>query len=262
MATTITDDAIKAQWKKQNDAHQKALESVVLIARHLGLSVDANDNIMAGDSPVAPLCSPTFDAEKLKSELAEIIKSALDRQRETMTSEEMFKRITEPWDKWLTDYIKRFTKLVCVFHTKVDMAIKERYGQRPVASTVKPPESDSNPLSDGILAIKQTICKLFGWVPGFMKKVLADITSTWWKFAAYFIASVAISIAFYFWHQYRQLLPYVQEYAMVRAALGKDPQNAHTILEIHNAMEADDTDALRQIIEKTNPKVKESDTSK
>ena len=61
MATTITDDAIKAQWKKQNDAHQKAHESVVLIARHLGLSVDANGNIMAGDNPVTPQDSLTFD---------------------------------------------------------------------------------------------------------------------------------------------------------------------------------------------------------
>ena len=86
-----------------------------------------------------------------------------------------------------------------------------------------------------------------------MKKVVADITSTWWKFAAYFIASVAISIAFY-WHQYRQLLPYVQEYAMVRAALGKDPENARTILDIHIAMEADDTDSVLRIIEKTTPK--------
>lgn len=257
MATTITDDAIKAQWKKQNEAHQKAHESVVLIARHLGLSVDANGNIMAGDNPVTPQDSPTFDAEQLKSELAEVIKSTLERHHESMSSEEMFKRITEPWDKWLTDYISRFTKLVCLFHTKVDMAIKERYGQRPVASPVKPPESDSKPLSDGIHAFRQTICKLFGWVPGFMKKVLEDITSTWWKFAAYFIASVAISIAFYFWHQYRQLLPYVQEYAMVRAALGKDPENARTILDIHNAMEADDTDSVLWIIEKTTPKTSE-----
>lgn len=244
MATTITDDAIKAQWKKQNDAHQKAHESVVLIARHLGLSVDANGNIIAGDNSVTPQGSPTLDAEQLKSELAEIIKSALDRQSEAMTSEEVFKRITDPWDKWLTDYISRFTKLVCIFHTKVDMAIKERYGQRPVASSVKPPKSDSKPLFDGIHAFRQTICKLFGWIPGFMKKVMEDITSTWWKFAAYFIASVAISLAFYFWHQYRQLLPYVQEYAIVRAALGKDPDNARTILEIHNAMEADDTETL------------------
>lgn len=159
MATTITDDAIKAQWKKQNDAHQKAHESVVLIARHLGLSVDANGNIMAGDNPVTPQDSLTFDAEQLKSELAEVIKSTLERHHESMSSEEMFKRITEPWDKWLTDYISRFTKLVCLFHTKVDMAIKERYGQRPVASTVKPPESDSKPLSDGIHAFRQTICK-------------------------------------------------------------------------------------------------------
>lgn len=244
MATTITDDAIKAQWKKQNDAHQKAHESVVLIARHLGLSVDTNGNIMAGDNLVTPQGYPTFDAEQLKSELAEVIQSALERHHESMSSEEVFKRITEPWDKWLTDYISRFTKLVCLFHTKVDMAIKERYDQRPVANTVKPPESDSKPLSDGIHAVRQTCCKLFGWVSGFMKKVVADITSTWWKFAAYFIASVAISIAFYFWHQYRQLLPYVQEYAMVRAALGKDPENARTILEIHNAMEADDTETL------------------
>lgn len=257
MATTITDDAIKAQWKKQNDAHQKAHESVVLIARHLGLSVDANGNIMAGDNPVTPQGSPTLDAEQLKSELAEIIKSALDRQSEAMTSEEVFKRITDPWDKWLTDYISRFTKLVCLFHTKVDMAIKERYGQRPVGSTVKPSESDAKPLSDGIHAVWKTICKLFGWVPGFMKKVMEDITSTWWKFAAYFIASVAISIAFYFWHQYRQLLPYVQEYAMVRAALGKDPENALIILGIHNAMEADDTDCVLRIIEKTTPKTNE-----
>lgn len=253
MATTITDDAIKAQWKKQNDAHQKAHEYVVLIARHLGLSVDANGNIIAGDNSVTPQGSPTLDAEQLKSELAEIIKSALDRQSEAMTSEEVFKRITDPWDKWLTDYISRFTKLVCIFHTKVDMAIKERYGQRPVASTDKQPESDSKPLSDGIHAVRQTICKLFGWVPGFMKKVLEDITSTWWKFAAYFIASVAISLAFYFQHQYRQLLPYVQEYAMVRAALGKDPENARTILDIHSAMEADDTDAALRVIEATNP---------
>lgn len=253
MATTITDDAIKAQWKKQNDAHQKAHESVVLIARHLGLSVDANGNIIAGDNSVAPQGSPTLDAEQLKSELAEVIKSALERHHESMSSEEVFKRITEPWDKWLTDYISRFTKLVCLFHTKVDMAIKERYGQRPVASTVKPPESDSKPLSDGFHAFRQTICKLFGWVSGFMKKVLEDITSTWWKFAAYFIASIAISIAFYFWHQYRQLLPYVQEYAAVRATLGKDPDNARTILEIHNAMEADDTDAVLQVVENTSP---------
>lgn len=251
MATTITDDAIKAQWKKQNDAHQKAHESVVLIARHLGLSVDTNGNIMAGDNPVTPQDSPTFDAEQLKSELAEVIKSALERHHESMSSEEVFKRITEPWDKWLTDYISRFTKLVCLFHTKVDMAIKERYGQRPVASTDKQPESDSKTLSDGIHTVTQPICKLFGWVPGFMKKVLEDITSTWWKFAAYFIASVAISLAFYFWHQYRQLLPYVQEYAMVRAALGKDPENALIILDIHNAMEADDTETLLKIIENT-----------
>lgn len=257
MATTITDDAIKAQWKKQNDAHQKAHESVVLIARHLGLSVDANGNINAGDNPVAPQDSPTFDAEQLKSELAEVIKSALERHHESMSSEEVFKRITDPWDKWLTDYISRFTKLICLFHTKVDMAIKERYGQRPVASTVKPPESDSKPLSGGTYAVRQTICKLFGWVTGFMKKVLEDITSTWWKFAAYFIASVAISLAFYFWHQYRQLLPYVQEYAMVRAALGKDPENAHIILDIHNAMEADDTNGVLRIIEKTTPKTSE-----
>lgn len=253
MATTITDDAIKAQWKKQNDAHQKAHESVVLIARHLGLSVDANGNIMAGDNPVTSQDSPTFDAEQLKSELAEVIKSALERHHESMSSDEVFKRITEPWDKWLTDYISRFTKLVCLFHTKVDMAIKERYGQRPVASTVKPPESDSKPLSDGIQAFRQTICKLFGWVSGFMKKILDDITSTWWKFAAYFIASIAITFAFYFRHQYRQLLPYVQEYGMVRAALGKDPENARTILDIHSAMEADDTDAALRVIEDTNP---------
>lgn len=257
MATTITDDAIKAQWKKQNDAHQKAHESVVLIARHLGLSVDANGNITAGDNPVTSQGSTTFDTEQLKSELAEIIKSALDRQHESMSSEDMFKRITEPWDKWLTDYISKFTKLVCLFHTKVDMAIKERYGQRPVATTVKPSESVSKPLSDGIHAILKTTCKLFGWVPGFMKKVTEDITSTWWKFAAYFIASVAISIAFYFWHQYRQLLPYVQEYAMVRAALAKDPENARTILDIHSAMEADDTEGLHKIIAKTKPKVSE-----
>lgn len=89
-----------------------------------------------------------------------------------------------------------------------------------------------------------------------MKKVLEDITSTWWKFAAYFIASVAISLAFYFWHQYRQLLPYVQEYAMVRAALGKDPENALIILDIHNAMEADDTEAILQFIDKSQPKSK------
>lgn len=251
MATTITDDAIKAQWKKQNDAHQKAHESVVLIAQHLGLSVDASGNIIAGDNPVATQRTLTFDAEQLKSELAGIIKSALDRHRETMSSDEVFKRITEPWDKWLTDYIKRFTKLVCVFHDKVDMAIKERYGQRPVASTDKPPESDSKPLANSIHAVSQTVCKLFHWVPGFMKKVVADITSTWWKFAAYFIASISISFAFYFWHQYRQLLPYVQEYAMVRAALGKDPENARTILDIHDAMEADDTETLLKIIEHT-----------
>lgn len=254
MATTITDDAIKAQWKKQNDAHQKAHESVVLIARHLGLSVDANGNIIAGDNPVAPQGSPTFDAEQLKSELAEVIKSALERHHESMSSEEVFKRITEPWDKWLTDYISRFTKLVCLFHTKVDMAIKERYGQRPVASTVKPTESDYKPLSDGIQAFRQTICKLFGWVPGFMKKVLEDITSTWWKFAAYFIASVAISLAFYFWHQYRQLLPYIQEYAIVKAALGKDPENARTILDIHAAMQSENKEDILQTIEKRTPK--------
>lgn len=252
MATTITDDAIKAQWKKQNDAHQKVHESVVLIARHLGLSVDANGNIMAGDNPVTSQGSSTFDAEQLKSELAEVIKSALERHHESMSSEEVFKRITEPWDKWLTDYISRFTKLVCLFHTKVDMAIKERYGQRPVASPVKSPESDSKPLSDGIHAFRHTICKIFGWVPGFMKKVLEDISSTWWKFAAYFIASIAITFAFYFRHQYQQLLPYVQEYAMVRAALGKDPENARTILDIHNAMEADDTETVISIIEKLN----------
>ena len=257
MATTITDDAIKAQWKKQNDAHQKAHESVVLIARHLGLSVDANGNITAGDNPVTSQGSPTFDAEQLKSELAEVIKSALDRQHESMSSEEMFKRITEPWDKWLTDYISRFTKLVCLFHTKVDMAIKERYGQRPVASPVKPPESDSKPLSDGIHAIWKATCKLFGWVPGFMKKVLEDITSTWWKFAAYFIASIAITFAFYFRHQYRQLLPYVQEYAMVRAALGKDPENARTILDIHSAMQSENKEDIQQVIEKRTPKTNE-----
>lgn len=253
MATTITDDAIKAQWKKQNDAHQKAHEAVGMIAQHLGLSVDANGNIMAGDSPVAPHGSPTFDAEQLKSELAEIIKSALDRQREAMTGEEVFKRITEPWDKWLTDYITRFTKLVCVFHDKVDMAIKERNGQHPVVNQDKPTNAESKPLADGIHTVRQTVCKLFRWMPGFMKKVVADITSTWWKFAAYFIASVSISLAFYFWHQYRQLLPYVQEYAMVRAALGKDPENARTILDIHAAMEADDTDAVLRVIEDTNP---------
>lgn len=254
MATTITDDAIKAQWKKQNDAHQKAHESVVLIARHLGLSVDANGNIIGGDNSVAPQGSPAFDAEQLKSELAEIIKSALDRQSEAMTSEEVFKRITEPWDKWLTDYISRFTKLVCLFHTKVDMAIKERYGQRPVASTVKQPESDSKPLLDGIHAVRQTICKLFGWVPGFMKRIMEDITSTWWKFAAYFIASVAISLAFYFWHQYRQLLPYIQEYAIVKAALGKDPENPRTILDIHAAMQSENKEDILQTIEKRTPK--------
>lgn len=253
MATTITDDAIKAQWKKQNDAHQKAHESVVLIARHLGLSVDANGNIMAGDSSVAMQDSPTFDAEQLKSELAGIIKSALDRHQEAMSSEEVFKRITDPWDKWLTDYITRFTKLVCVFHDKVDMAIKERYGQHPVVNQDKPTDAESKPLTYGIHAAKQTICKLLRWVPGFMKKVVADITSTWWKFAAYFIASVAISLAFYFWHQYRQLLPYVQEYAMVRTALGKDPENASTILDIHAAIEADDTDAALHVIEDTKP---------
>ncbi len=257
MATTITDDAIKAQWKKQNDAHQKAHESVVLIARHLGLSVDANGNIIGGDNSVAPQGSPTFDAEQLKSELAEVMKSVLDRQHESMSSEDVFKRITEPWDKWLTDYISKFTKLVCIFHDKVDMAIKERYGQRPVASTVKPPESRLKPLSDGIHAIWETICKLFGWVPRTLRKVVEDITSTWWKFAAYFIASVAISLAFYFWYQYRQLFPYVQEYAMVRAALGNKAENAHIILEIHNAMEADDTDSLLRIIEET--KTKSSD---
>lgn len=251
MATTITDDAIKAQWKKQNDAHQKAHESVVLIARHLGLSVDANGNITSGDSPVAPQSSPAFDAEQLKSELAEIIKSALDRQREAMSSEEVFKRITDPWDKWLTDYIKRFTKLVCVFHDRVDMAIKERDSRQPIVKPDKLTAPGSKPVADGIHAARQTVCKLFRWVPGFMKKVVADITSTWWKFAAYFIASVAISIAFYFWHQYRQLLPYVQEYAMVRAALGKDPENARTILDIHAAMEADDTDAVLQVVENT-----------
>lgn len=253
MATTITDDAIKAQWKKQNDAHQKALESVVLIARHLGLSVDANGNILNGDSSVTSQGHPTLDAEQLKSELAGIIKSALDRQREAMLSEEVFKRITEPWDKWLTDYITRFTKLVCVFHDKVDMAIKERYGQHPVVNQDKPTNAESKSLADGIHAVRQTVCKLFRWVSGFMKKVVADITSTWWKFAAYFIASVAISLAFYFWHQYRQLLPYVQEYAMVRATLDKDPENARTILDIHAAMEADDTDKLLQIIENTAP---------
>lgn len=253
MATTITDDAIKAQWKKQNDAHQKAHESIVLIARHLGLSVDANGNIIIEDRHVRPQGSPTFDAEQLKSELAEIIKSALDRQREAMSSEEVFKRITEPWDKWLTDYITRFTKLVCVFHDKVDMAIKERYGQHPVVNQDKPTNAESKPLADGIHAVRQTVCKLFRWVPGFMKKVVADITSTWWKFAAYFIASVSISLAFYFWHQYRQLLPYAQEYAIVRAALGKDLENARTILDIHAAMEADDTDAVLRVIEVTNP---------
>lgn len=253
MATTITDDAIKAQWKKQNDAHQKAHESVVLIARHLGLSVDAGGNIMAGDNPVAPQGSPTFDAEQLKSELAEIIKSALDRQREAMTGEEAFKRITDPWDKWLSDYIRRFTRLVCDLHAKVDKTIKERDNQTPVVTPDKPSVSASKPLPDGIQTVRQTVCKLFRWVPGFMKKVVADITSTWWKFSAYFIASVAISIAFYFWHQYRQLLPYVQEYAMVRAALGKDPENARTILDIHSAMETDDTDAVLRIIEDTKP---------
>lgn len=257
MATTITDDAIKAQWKKQNDAHQKAHESVVLIARHLGLSVDANGNIIAGDNPVTPQGSPTFDSEQLKSELAEVIQSTLDRHHESMSSEEVFKRITDPWDKWLTDYIKRFTKLVCVFHDRVDMAIRERDSRQPIVKQDKPTATEHKPLADGIRTVRQTVCKLFRWVPGFMKKVLEDITSTWWKFAAYFIASVAISLAFYFWHQYRQLLPYVQEYAMVRAALGKGPENAHIILDIHNAMEADDTDSVLRIIEKTTPKTSE-----
>lgn len=252
MATTITDDAIKAQWKKQNDAHQKAHESVVLIARHLGLSVDANGNIIAGDNPVTPQDSPTFDADQLKSELAEVIKSTLERHHESMSSEEVFKRITEPWDKWLTDYIKRFTKLICVFHERVDMAIRERDSRQPVVKPDKPADATTKSLADGTRTVRQTVCKLFRWVPGFMKKVIADIASTWWKFAAYFIASVAISFAFYFWHQYRQLLPYVQEYAMVRAALGKDPQNARTILDIHNAMEADDTETVISIIEKQN----------
>lgn len=132
------------------------------------------------------------------------------------------------------------------------MAIRERDSRQPVAKPDNPTASEPKPLADGIRAVRQTFCKLFRWVPGVMKKVVADITSTWWKFAAYFIASVAISLAFYFWHQYRQLLPYVQEYALVRAALGKDPENARTILDIHAAMEGDDPDAVLRVIENTN----------
>lgn len=44
---------------------------------------------------------------------------------------------------------------------------------------------------------------------------------------------------------------------MVRAALGKDPENARIILDIHNAMEADDTNSGLRIIENTTPKTSE-----
>lgn len=252
MATTISDDAIKAQWKKQNDAHQKAQESVALIARHLGLTVDANGNIKADETTQTIQGNPALDVELLKTEIAGIIQTYFEKsQGDKLSDEELLKRITEPWDEWLSGYIRRIHKVHCDFVSKVEKAIKERVSQTPVVTEDKPSTSPPKPLADGIHSIRKFFGKVFGWFSGYMAKFAEDIALTWWKFSAYLIASIAISFALYFWYQYRQLLPYAQEYAIVRTALAKDPEAARTILEIHSAMEADDTDAILRIIEKS-----------
>lgn len=98
-ASTITDDAVKAQWKKQNDAHQKAYETVVLIAQQLGCTIDAQGNLIPGDKSAVQQEKIDIDIKMLSDNIYKAINIALAQHQKAVPShDEIFKCVTEQWN--------------------------------------------------------------------------------------------------------------------------------------------------------------------
>ncbi len=243
MASKITDDMIKGQWKKQNDAHDAEWNAIAHMAQELGLTLDKNGNVVERkekEQTVAPSPSvPSIDMRQIKVAVKEGVKEALPPQATQQSQISIPPSVHIQNNKTVLN--KVVEQWMPVLNEKVE-TIAEAYG---IAKDAEEPPIIEERILQKIVKVHKFIGKILRWI-------IEDMMSCVKKFIAYNIAFCCALFAAFQYYQNQQLLTQSKKDAVIRYILSGDPANKAMIEKIDSLMFYESADKIWTIYTKNN----------
>ncbi len=228
MANKITDDMIKGQWTKQNNAHDAQWNAVVHIGEEVGIILDEQGNVKerkVKEQAVAPSPSvPSIDMNKIESAVKDAVKEALPPQTTQQSQVSIPPSVHIQNNKTILN--KTVEEWKPVLQNIVD-TIAEAYGI--VKDGEEPPIIEERILQK-IVKVHRFIGKIFRWL-------IEDMFGNLKKFAAYEIAFCCAMFGAYQYYQNQQLLTQSKKDAVIRYILSGDSANKEMIEKIDTLLE-------------------------
>lgn len=224
----LTDDTIKAQWSKNNSEHSKLWNAVGHLGEEVGMAFDGDGNVTFREDRVSVAPQPTIDEDMLRSIIASAIKEnmpKIDTDIHIKNNQEVFTAVTEVWDSWIDYNYNMFLKANKIVN---DMD----FGEGMHAYKLEP-DADMPATPQCRTSHKNTV------IQGFLKRLWADMVSTFWKAFAYSLAICCALGLCYQYYQNRKLLSLANEYAVVRSVIEQDPNSKELIKKINTILDGE-----------------------
>ncbi len=246
MASKLTDDAIKGQWTKQNNAHNKLWNAVVHIASALGLKLGEDGNLVEqaeSAQPVAQsLSTASIDENRLNQTVADAIKDNMPVQTAAPkpTSGTISKKVIIDTNKEIIDLaVQRCENRI---NEQVDKVI-EAFGIATDDKAVQPIFEER--------AIRR-LQKFHRFIGKILRWLIIDMCSSWQKAIAYNIAICCALFGGYQYYLNQKLLSEVKRTEVIRYILSGDPANKAMIEKIDSLMFYESADKIWEIYTKNN----------
>ncbi|WP_270436444.1 hypothetical protein [Candidatus Bacteroides intestinigallinarum] len=254
----LTDDNFKAQWTKENAAHDALWKVLVRIAEEYGLGFDSKGEVVFEDgannktkSNVPNATPMATDTTKLINEIKSVISSSIpktDTSKLTVklspeihvkNNNDVFQAVTEKWDEWLK---KHNAEILRVHGVVEDICIGGEHAYK---------------MADDVSSHEQ-----IPWTPPkkpsafkrFRMRLWEDVVSSFWKSFAYGLLICCTCFAGYEYYYNRKLVRIAKEYTIVRHYLEQYPDYKQRLNNIDTFLQEEDVYKVYRYMEQQKEK--------
>jgi hypothetical protein len=258
----LTDDNFKAQWTKENAAHDAQWKVLVRIAEEYGLGFDTKGEVIFEDgandkakSNVPNAAPTTIDTTQLVTDIKNAISGVMPKvdtsklkidfspQIHVKNNNDVFDSVTAKWDEWIKKFISEYLKAHGVVQ---DICFNGEHVYK-----IEPPIHNNKPTT-------YTPPKQPSAFTRFRHRLWEDVVSSFWKGFAYAALICCACFAYYEYYYNQKLVRTVKEYMVIRQCLEQNTDYRKYIKQIDTFLQEEDVDKVYEYVKYQKKNAKEN----